>query len=103
MVQEDYGIYPPEMNMAAIKQSSAAHHEEAMQTDIREKGNVSLGQDGTFEASVDDAHIANINEHESSLWEALRSWPGALMWSLVVSMSIIMEGKFDVVENSESV
>lgn len=51
-----------------------------------------LGQAGQWEANVSDAHMANIEEHEQSLWQALRAYPGAVFWSLTVSMSIIMEG-----------
>lgn len=34
----------------------------------------------------------NIHEHEMSVRQALRAYPWAVFWSLVVSMSVIMEG-----------
>lgn len=51
-----------------------------------------LGQKGGWEASVADAHLANIGEHETTVRKALRAYPFAAIWSLTVSMSIIMEG-----------
>jgi SP family general alpha glucoside:H+ symporter-like MFS transporter len=54
-------------------------------------GNV-LGEKGGWNASVADAHLANIGEHEATVRKALRAYPYAALWSLTVSMSIIMEG-----------
>ncbi|EED15216.1 sugar transporter, putative [Talaromyces stipitatus ATCC 10500] len=51
-----------------------------------------LGEKGGWHASVADAHLANINEHETTVRKALRAYPYAAIWSVVVSMSIIMEG-----------
>lgn len=51
-----------------------------------------LGKKGVWEASTDDAHIATLNEHSMTLYEALRAQPWAFIWSIVVSMSIVMEG-----------
>ena len=51
-----------------------------------------LGEKGGWQASVEDAHLANINEHEITIRKALRAYPYAALWSLVVSLSIIMEG-----------
>ncbi|KAH7377394.1 MFS transporter [Pyrenochaeta sp. MPI-SDFR-AT-0127] len=43
---------------------------------------------------MDGAHAAAAShrEHEMTVREALRSYPWAVLWSLIVSMSIIMEG-----------
>lgn len=51
-----------------------------------------LGSKGEWQASVADARLANINEHETTVRKALRAYPYAAIWSLIVSMSIIMEG-----------
>ena len=45
-----------------------------------------------WQMSVDEAHAANINEHTMTVRQALRSYPWAVIWSLTISMSIIMEG-----------
>ena len=50
------------------------------------------GEKGRWQASIADAHLANISEHEATVRKALRAYPYAAFWSLVVSMSIIMEG-----------
>jgi MFS transporter, SP family, general alpha glucoside:H+ symporter len=50
-----------------------------------------LGEKGGWQASVADAHLANISEHETTVRKALRAYPYAALWSLVVSMSIIIE------------
>lgn len=41
---------------------------------------------------IDDAKAGNENEHALSIREALTQYRWAVMWSLMVSMSIIMEG-----------
>jgi SP family general alpha glucoside:H+ symporter-like MFS transporter len=38
------------------------------------------------------AQQANINEHNLTVRQAIRSYPWAILWSMAVSMSIIMEG-----------
>ncbi|PLB50651.1 putative transporter [Aspergillus steynii IBT 23096] len=45
-----------------------------------------------WQMSVDEAQAANINEHTMTVRQALRSYPWAVIWSLIISMSIIMEG-----------
>lgn len=42
--------------------------------------------------SRDDAQAANIDEHEQTVREALRAYPKAVAWSLIISLSIIQEG-----------
>ncbi|KAL2433720.1 Maltose permease MAL31 [Exophiala dermatitidis] len=39
-----------------------------------------------------DAQQANLNEHTTTVRQALRAYPWAVFWTLLVSMSIIMEG-----------
>jgi MFS transporter, SP family, general alpha glucoside:H+ symporter len=39
-----------------------------------------------------DARAANLDEHEMTIRQALVRYRSAVCWSLVVSMSIIMEG-----------
>lgn len=45
-----------------------------------------------FEQSLDAARAANDEEHTTTVVEALKIHWKAVMWSLIVSMSIIMEG-----------
>lgn len=45
-----------------------------------------------FERSVDAARAANDEEHTTTVAQALKIHWKAVMWSLIVSMSIIMEG-----------
>ncbi|KAL2670290.1 hypothetical protein Neosp_014757 [[Neocosmospora] mangrovei] len=51
-----------------------------------------LGQRGSWEATIEDAHAANAHEHSLTVRQALKAYPWAVLWSLLVSMSIIMEG-----------
>lgn len=39
-----------------------------------------------------DAQLGNINEHSATVRSALRAYPWAVFWTLLVLMSIIMEG-----------
>jgi len=39
-----------------------------------------------------EARAANHHEHELTVVQALRAYPFAVLWSLLVSMSVIMEG-----------
>lgn len=41
---------------------------------------------------VGDAQLANLNEHQTTVRQALRAYPWAVFWTLLVLMSIIMEG-----------
>ncbi|KAK5632473.1 hypothetical protein RRF57_008187 [Xylaria bambusicola] len=49
-----------------------------------------LGQGALFEAKQ-----ATEDEHEQTLWQALRENRKAVMWSVLISMTIIMEGGLD--------
>jgi hypothetical protein len=51
-----------------------------------------LGQKEGWQASVQDAYLANLDEHEITVRRAIRAYPWAVMWSLLVSMSINIEG-----------
>lgn len=39
-----------------------------------------------------EAKIAAQNEHETTLWQALKSNKKAALWSAVISLTVIMEG-----------
>jgi hypothetical protein len=69
--------------MMAEKQGDTVAHVEA---DEQANRRPSLHQ------QVGDAQLANLSEHEATVRGALRAYPGAVIWSLVVLMSIIMEG-----------
>ncbi|KAH7134540.1 MFS transporter [Dactylonectria estremocensis] len=47
---------------------------------------------GSWEATTEEAQAANTHEHSLTVRQALKSYPWAVFWSLLVSMSIIMEG-----------
>ncbi|KAJ9636949.1 hypothetical protein H2204_005096 [Knufia peltigerae] len=70
----------------------AAAHLEAQAPDQEHKDMAVYGKEGGFKASVGDAQQGNINEHKHTVRQALRAYPWAVLWSLLVSMSIIMEG-----------
>jgi SP family general alpha glucoside:H+ symporter-like MFS transporter len=78
----------------ADKEEVFAHVESQRGADPQRTYNESaaLGEKGGWQASVADAHLANISEHENTVRRALRAYPYAALWSIVVSMSIIMEG-----------
>ncbi|KAF5975609.1 alpha-glucoside transport [Fusarium coicis] len=60
--------------------------------DEKKNSNVMLGHAGTWEATLDEAQAANSHEHALTVRQALKSYPWAVAWSLVVSLSIILEG-----------
>ena len=51
-----------------------------------------LGRRGEWEATLDEARAANAHEHSLTVRQALKSYPWAVMWALLISFSIIMEG-----------
>ncbi|KAJ5951053.1 Major facilitator superfamily domain general substrate transporter, partial [Penicillium vulpinum] len=51
-----------------------------------------IGCRGYWEATLEDAQAGNAHEHSLRIVTALKAYPMAVVWSLVVSMSIIMEG-----------
>ncbi|OQE37776.1 hypothetical protein PENCOP_c009G03883 [Penicillium coprophilum] len=51
-----------------------------------------IGRRGYWEATLEDAQAANAHEHSLGILAALKAYPLAVAWSLVISMSIIMEG-----------
>lgn len=44
------------------------------------------------DGAAGDAQLANLNEHSTTVRQAIRAYPFAVVWTLLVSMSIIMEG-----------
>jgi len=50
------------------------------------------------EHSDEDAHAANLDEHDTTVQAALRGYRWGVIWSLIVSMSVIMEGEFIVLK-----
>ena len=51
-----------------------------------------LGEPGVWEANIDEAQAANAHEHSLTVRQALKAYPWAVVWSLIISMSVIMEG-----------
>lgn len=49
-----------------------------------------------FAAITEEAQIATAKEHQMSLWQALKLYPKAVGWSVLLSTAIVMEG-YDVV------
>ncbi|KAK6819321.1 hypothetical protein RU639_008265 [Aspergillus parasiticus] len=43
------------------------------------------------DSAIEEAQVANIDEHNMTVRQALRSYPWAVFWCLSISMSIIME------------
>ena len=51
------------------------------------------GQQQYVEHSNEEAQAANIDEHDTSVRAALKGYKWGVFWSLIVSMSVIMEGE----------
>lgn len=51
-----------------------------------------LGEPGVWQATIEEAQAASAHEHALSVRQALIKYPYAVLWSLCISMSIIMEG-----------
>lgn len=51
-----------------------------------------LGKRGEWEVTLEQTRAANTHEHSLTVRKAMRAYPWAVFWSLIVSMSIIMEG-----------
>lgn len=74
--------------------SSVEHDEDIKSTighDPKSADNF-LGVRGQWEATLEDARAANTHEHSLSVRSALKAYPWAVCWSLLISLSIIMEG-----------
>lgn len=70
-----------------LEGSSALHIEAQDPLNDPEKSH----RDG-WQSSTKDAQAANIAEHTMTIRQALRAYPWAVLWSLTISFSIIMEG-----------
>jgi SP family general alpha glucoside:H+ symporter-like MFS transporter len=46
-----------------------------------------------LETMVNDAKVATEAEHNMSLWQAIKRYPKASVWSLLISFAVVMEGK----------
>lgn len=68
------------MTEKANDQSVVHHERDGSDTDVKDT------------QAWSDARAANEDEHNLGIREALKQYRWAVMWSLVVSMSIIMEG-----------
>lgn len=75
---------------ADLKDVTAQHLEEKHETDGSDVA--VLGERGVWEATNQDAQAASQREHSLGVWQALQAYPFAVLWSLAISMSIIMEG-----------
>ncbi len=67
---------------SSLENVSTQHHDDALFIDRK----------GSWEASLHDAEAASAHEHSLTVRAALKAYPWAVAWSLIVSMSIIMEG-----------
>lgn len=69
-------------------------HHEIIHSDITsgQNGQIVLGEEGDWAASLEEAQAANAHEHSLTVRQALKAYPWAVFWSLCVSMSVIMEG-----------
>lgn len=48
------------------------------------------GSDVNTKVIVEDAAVMSRVEHELSAWEAIKAYPMAVFWCLVVSMCVVM-------------
>lgn len=82
--------------MEKMASPEVVEHPEKLETcasqDEKAKTNTLLGRRGSWEATLADAQAANNHEHSLTVRQALKSYPWAVAWSLIVSLSIIMEG-----------
>jgi hypothetical protein len=46
-----------------------------------------------LETMVNDAKVATEAEHNMSLWQAIKRYPKASVWSLLISFAVVMEGE----------
>lgn len=76
------------MSTTVEKPLEISHVENTTDKDVETTGD----EKGKWLALTEDAKAANLNEHEATPVQAIRAYPWALMWSLIVSMAIIMEG-----------
>ncbi|KAJ5752653.1 hypothetical protein N7520_009570 [Penicillium odoratum] len=75
------------------EKSSSEHYDAVKSTSTQtEKSCHILGAPGIWEATHDDAQAASTHEHSLGILTALSSYKWAVFWSLLISMSIIMEG-----------
>ncbi|KAL4902066.1 hypothetical protein BDW74DRAFT_187042 [Aspergillus multicolor] len=74
------------MEKTANGPPASLHVEEHINNDI-EKSN-----DDQWHTSTKEAQAANAAEHSMTVRQALRAYPWAVIWSLTISMSIVMEG-----------
>lgn len=86
--EKEHGMQATHSETTQDAMSNTSGHEKSPD----QKHQALLGQPGVWEASVDEAQAANVHEHSLTVRQALRAYPWAVFWSLVVSMSIIMEG-----------
>jgi len=70
-----------ELNAEKRTKPNASHNEDAVQT-------ATTG----WAADLDDARNASNAEHTISLKEAFRTYPKAILWSVAISLGIVMEG-----------
>lgn len=72
--------------------SGVSEHQEKIEMSTHQEQDTVLGCKGSWEATLADAQAANRHEHSLSVRQALKAYPWAVVWSLIVSLSIIMEG-----------
>lgn len=64
---------------------------------VEEKPRVSLTERVSFSSvhktdfDSENANLATDREHEMSLMEAIRAYPWALFWGVILSMALVME------------
>lgn len=54
--------------------------------------NTILHREGDWQATIEEARAADLHEHSLRIFQSIRAYPWAILWSLIISMSIIMEG-----------
>lgn len=81
---------PPEV----VDQLSAEPHIEAEKPQAQHTEQAQQSENGDYNGKVtaEDARLATEAEHSLSLWQGIKTYRKAVLWSVLVSTTIIMEG-----------
>ncbi len=77
--------------MASNTHASPEVVEPTPEIDRAEKSTAQQTEYATGKSTSEDARLATIAEHNLPLWEGIKTYRKAVLWSILVSSSIIME------------
>ncbi|KAL4967046.1 general substrate transporter [Aspergillus stella-maris] len=77
-----------------MKEKKATDSPDTLHIEVQDTSSISgkEGNQNQWQTSTKEAQAANAAEHALTVRQALRAYPWAVIWSLTISMSIIMEG-----------